>query len=135
MKQVVLFTALLALTGCVQVDDYQSAVKVPAPSAIVGYWQSKGPQREMVSPEAIASLIVTPEGDTLDCRQWQRTIAIPGKLIQPRETRFNVTMMRDVSRITREGVLLRYDGMIFERVEKPTPECADYLTTHPLKTL
>jgi hypothetical protein len=29
----------------------------------------------MMSPDAIASLIVTKDGDTLDCRQWQRVIA------------------------------------------------------------
>ncbi|VEC52838.1 Putative lipoprotein [Klebsiella aerogenes] len=32
-----------------------------------------------MSPDAIASLIVTKEGDTFDCRQWQRVIAQPGK--------------------------------------------------------
>ncbi len=34
-----------------------------------------------MSPDAIASLIVTKEGDTFDCRQWQRVIAQPGKLM------------------------------------------------------
>ena len=33
-----------------------------------------------MSPEAIASLVITKEGDTLDRRQWQRVIALPGKL-------------------------------------------------------
>jgi DNA-binding transcriptional regulator of glucitol operon len=61
--------------GCVQVDNYSEVVKAPAPAGLEGYWQSKGPQSEMMSPDAIASLIVTKEGDTLDCRQWQRVIA------------------------------------------------------------
>ncbi|SUG70829.1 lipoprotein [Salmonella enterica subsp. enterica] len=52
-----------------EVENYNDVVKTPAPAGLEGYWQSKGPQRKLVSPEAIASLVVTKEGDTLDCRQ------------------------------------------------------------------
>ncbi len=45
----------------------------------------------MMSPDAIASLIVTKEGDTFDCRQWQRVIAQPGKLMNRDSEIYNVT--------------------------------------------
>lgn len=64
MKKVAIVAAMLTLAGCVQVENYQEVVKHPAPSHLAGYWQSKGPQSAMVSPEAIATLVVTPEGDT-----------------------------------------------------------------------
>lgn len=44
-----------------------------------------------MSPDAIASLIVTKEGDTFDCRQWQRVIAQPGKLMNRDSDIYNVT--------------------------------------------
>lgn len=44
-----------------------------------------------MSPDAIASLIVTKEGDTFDCRQWQRVIAQPGKLMNRDSEIYNVT--------------------------------------------
>ncbi|MEL4014727.1 lipoprotein YedD [Dryocola clanedunensis] len=132
MKKVAIFVALLALSGCVQVDDYREVVKTPAPAGYAGYWQSEGPQSEMVSPEAIASLIVTPEGDTLDCRQWQRVIAVPGKLTLRSDTLYNVTAKREIYNIEREGDRLEYAGMTLKRVDRLTQECADYLEKHPL---
>ncbi|VEC16453.1 putative lipoprotein [Citrobacter portucalensis] len=80
MKKLAIVGVFLALTGCAEVENYNDVVKTPAPAGLEGYWQSKGPQRSLVSPEAIASLVITKEGDTLDCRQWQRVIALPGKL-------------------------------------------------------
>ncbi|VDZ78296.1 lipoprotein [Salmonella bongori] len=68
MKKVAIIGALLVLAGCAEVENYHDVVKTPAPAGLEGYWQSKGPQRKLVSPEAIASLVVTKEGDTLDCR-------------------------------------------------------------------
>ncbi len=62
MKKVAIVAAMLTLAGCVQVDNYQEVIKHPVPSQLAGYWQSKGPQSAMVSPEAIATLVVTPEG-------------------------------------------------------------------------
>jgi len=72
MKKVAIVAAMLTLAGCVQVDNYQEVIKHPVPSQLAGYWQSKGPQSAMVSPEAIATLVVTPEGDTLDCRVGEK---------------------------------------------------------------
>ena len=96
MKKVAIVAAMLTLAGCVQVENYQEVVKHPAPSHLAGYWQSKGPQSAMVSPEAIATLVVTPEGDTLDCRQWQRVIAVPGKIMLRSDDYYNVTRKLDV---------------------------------------
>ncbi len=127
MKKRWVIGALLVLSGCAQIENYEAVVKHPAPAGLAGYWQSEGPQSEMVSPEAIASLIVTPEGDTLDCRQWQRVIAVPGKLSLRGDTLENITQQRDSYRISRDGDRLEYAGMVLKRVEKPTAECADAL--------
>lgn len=131
MKKRWVIGALLVLSGCAQVEDYEAVIKHPAPAGLAGYWQSEGPQSELVSPEAIASLIVTPEGDTLDCRQWQRVIAVPGKLSQRGDELRNITQENDSYRITRSGDRLEYDGMTLQRVEKPTAQCAQPL---PLKS-
>lgn len=128
MKKRVIIGAAMLLSGCVQVDNYDAVVKQPAPAGLAGYWQSSGPQSSLVSPEAIASLIVTKEGDTLDCRQWQRVIAVPGKLMRNGDKLYNVTQKRDIYRLEREGNKLEFDGLTLQRVEKPTVECQDALT-------
>lgn len=87
-----------------------------------------------MSPEAIASLVVTKEGDTLDCRQWQRVIALPGKLTMLSDALTNVTVKRELYEIEREGNTLEYDGMTLQRVDRPTPECAAALEKTPLPT-
>ena len=132
MKTLAMVAALVALSGCVQVDDYSAVVKAPAPADLAGNWQSKGPQSSLVSPEAIGSLVITPEGDTLDCRQWQRVIAVPGKLMLRSGTLYNVTAKREIYEVERAGSTLEYDGMTLEKVERPTQACADYLATDPL---
>lgn len=127
MKKIAIVGALLALSGCVQVDNYNDVVKAPAPEGLAGYWQSEGPQRAMVSPEAIASLIITKQGDTLDCRQWQRVSVLPGKLMLRDDDVYNVTTKRDVYAIDRDGDRLDYDRMTLKRVSRPTPECEEAL--------
>lgn len=124
MKKVAIAGVLLVLAGCAEVENYNDVVKTPAPAGLEGYWQSKGPQRKLVSPEAIASLVVTKEGDTLDCRQWQRVIALPGKLTMFSDDLTNVTVKRELYEIERDGNTLEYDGMTLQRVDRPTPECA-----------
>lgn len=124
MKKVAIVGALLVLAGCAEVENYNDVVKTPAPAGLEGYWQSKGPQRKLVSPEAIASLVVTKDGDTLDCRQWQRVIALPGKLTMLSDDLTNVTVKRELYEIERDGNTLEYDGMTLQRVARPTPECA-----------
>ncbi|CAI8753274.1 MULTISPECIES: lipoprotein YedD [Kosakonia] len=133
MKKRVIIGAAMLLSGCVQVDNYDAVVKQPAPADLVGYWQSSGPQSSLVSPEAIASLIVTKEGDTLDCRQWQRVIAVPGKLMRNGDKLYNVTQKRDIYRLEREGNALEFDSLTLQRVDKPTVECQDALTKAGLK--
>lgn len=135
MKKMFTILALLGLSGCVQVDNYSEVVKSPAPANLSGYWQTQGPQGELVSPQAIASLIVTPEGDTLDCRQWQRVIALPGKLIVRDGDWYNVTVKREVYSAEANGDTLNYAGMTLKRVERPTAECADWLDKHPLQAV
>lgn len=134
MKKIVMVGALMALTGCVQVDNYQDVFKHPVPADLAGYWQSKGPQSKMVSPQAIATLVVTKEGDTLDCRQWQRVVAVPGKIMLRSDDFYNVTRKLDVYQLEREGNTLEYDGMELQRVDRPTVECAQYLTKNPLES-
>jgi DNA-binding transcriptional regulator of glucitol operon len=134
MKKIAIIGAMLALSGCAQIDNYNSVVKAPAPAGLAGYWQSEGPQSAMVSPEAIATLVVTKEGDTLDCRQWKRVIALPGKLMQRDDDFYNVTSKKtpDVYAIDKDGDRLDYDRMTLKRVDRPTQECADYLKKNPL---
>ncbi|MDA8514026.1 lipoprotein YedD [Citrobacter sp. Igbk 14] len=134
MKKLAIVGALLVLAGCAEVQHYNDVVKTPAPAGLAGYWQSKGPQRALVSPEAIASLIVTKEGDTLDCRQWQRVIAVPGKLTMLSGDLTNVTVKRELYEIDRDGNTLDYDGMTLQRVDRPTLECAEVLKKTPLAT-
>jgi hypothetical protein len=78
--------------------------------------------------------VVTKEGDTLDCRQWQRVIALPGKLTMISGDLTNVTVKRELYEIEREGNTLEYDGMTLQRVDRPTQECADALKKTPLAT-
>lgn len=132
MKKIAIIGALLALSGCVQVDNYQDVVKHPVPASLAGYWQTKGPQSKLVSPEAIASLVVTPQGDTLDCRQWQRVMAVPGKVMLRSDDFYNVTSKLDIYSLERDGSLLEYDGMTLERVTRLPVECADALEKAPL---
>ena len=134
MKKIVMVGALLALTGCVQVDNYQEVIKHPVPAHLAGYWQSKGPQSKMVSPEAMATLVVTQEGDTLDCRQWVSVVAVPGKIMLRSDHFYNVTSKLDIYQLEREGSTLEYDGMELQRVDRPTVECANYLTKNPLES-
>jgi hypothetical protein len=134
MKKIAVAGVLLALAGCAQVDNYQEVVKHPAPAELTGYWQSKGPQSKMVSPEAIATLVVTKDGDTLDCRQWQRVVAVPGKVMMRSGDFYNVTRKLDIYALEHEGSRLEYDGMELQRVDRPTVECAAYLTKHPLES-
>ena len=134
MKKLAIVAALMMLAGCAQIDNYSTVVKAPAPEGLAGYWQTMGPQSALVSPQAMASLIITRDGDTLDCRQWQRVIALPGKLTLRDKDVYNVTHKLDVYAIEREGNSLSYDGMTLQRVARPTVECEKALAKTPLKS-
>ena len=125
--------AALALSGCAQINSYDEAVKTPAPLELQGNWQTVGPQSKLISSEAMASLIVSADGATLDCRQWQRVIAVPGKLMRDGDKLYNVTEQRDVYRLERQDGELEFDGLTLKRVDKPTVECGQALKSAGLK--
>ncbi|MBD8213358.1 lipoprotein YedD [Erwinia persicina] len=115
--------AALTLSGCAQLADYASAVKTPPPATLVGNWQTFGPQSGLVSDQAQASLIITAEGDTLDCRQWQRVIAKPGKVTFFNGEWVNVNQQLRVMPLALEGTELHYDKLVMQKVAQPTAEC------------
>ncbi|WP_449758232.1 lipoprotein YedD [Erwinia persicina] len=116
-------TAAVTLSGCAQLADYASAVKTPPPATLVGNWQTFGPQSGLVSDQAKASLIITAEGDTLDCRQWQRVIAKPGKVTFFDGEWVNVNEQLRVMPLELEGTELHYDKLVMQKVAQPTAEC------------
>lgn len=128
MKNWMIMTfAAVTLAGCADIPNYQSAVKTPPPANLAGNWQSMGPQKGLVSKEAIASLMITAEGDTLDCRQWQRVIAKPGKVTQLDGDWVNVTNQVRVMPLELEGTQLHYDKLVLQKVQQPTAECQQAL--------
>ncbi len=134
MKKIALVVATLVMGGCAQIDNYKEVVKTPPPMGLEGVWQSQGPQSSLVSPEAIASVIITADGDTLDCRQWKRTIAVPGKLALISDDYTNITSKLEVYPIERSGETMEYDGMTLRRVDRPTPECIIALSKQTFAT-
>ncbi|WP_075182070.1 lipoprotein YedD [Pantoea sp. 1.19] len=114
---------VVLLSGCTQITRYETAVKTPAPADLQGVWQTDGPQRGLVSDQAMANLIITADGDTLDCRQWQRVIAKPGKLTRVDGDYVNVNRQVRVMPLVREGATLHYDKLTLRRVDRPTIEC------------
>ena len=128
MKNWMMMTfAAVTLAGCADIPNYQSAVKTPPPANLVGNWQSVGPQKGLVSKDAMASLIVTAEGDTLDCRQWQRVIAKPGKVTLFDGDWVNVNNRVRVMPLELEGMQLHYDKLVLQKVQQPTAECQQAL--------
>jgi hypothetical protein len=119
--------AALALSGCAQISNYEQAVKTPAPLELQGSWQTVGPQSKLISKQAMGSLIIGAEGDTLDCRQWQRVIAKPGKLTRLDDEWVNVTRQVRVMPLVLENGELRYDGLRLRKVDRPTVECQQAL--------
>lgn len=125
---------LLALAGCAQIDNYQQAVKLPAPAGLSGVWQSDGPQKALVSSQAVASLLISPQGDTLDCRQWMRVIAKPGKLSRVDDRVVNINRQLRVMPVTVTDGVMHYDGLTLKKVSAATTECRKALAeaqAHP----
>ena len=133
MKKLFFAGMVVALAGCVQVDRYEDVVKAPAPAGLAGFWQTKGPQSAMMSPDAIASLIVTKEGDTFDCRQWQRVIAQPGKLMNRDSEIYNVTASLDIYPIEREGNTISLPPLQV-KVAQPSPSVSTISSRLPRKS-
>ena len=126
MKKWMLIAAL-ALSGCAQINDYENAVQTPAPAELQGNWQTVGPQSSLISGEAIASLIINADGSTLDCRQWMRVIAKPGKLTRLNGDYVNVTRRIRVMPLVVDNSELNYDGLTLRKVARPTTECQQAL--------
>ncbi|ORM68277.1 lipoprotein YedD [Pantoea rwandensis] len=126
MKKWMLLAAI-GLSGCAQITSYDGAVKTPAPQELKGNWQTVGPQSKLISSQAIGSLIIGAEGDTLDCRQWQRVIAKPGKLTRLGDQWVNVTRQVRVMPIVLNNGELRYDGLRMRKIDLPTIECQQAL--------
>lgn len=131
MKQGSLIVGLLLLAGCAGVKEYSDVIAHPAPAELTGYWQSVGPQSELISPEAQASLVIMADGTTLDCRQWQRVIPVSGKLSlkSDNESWQNITEEGDIYALAPQDNQLKYAGMTLQRVSKLTNECAKALQT------
>ena len=126
MKKWMLIAAL-ALSGCAQINDYENAVQTPAPADLQGTWQTVGPQSSLISDKAIASVIINADGSTLDCRQWMRVIAKPGKLTRLNGDYVNVTRQVRVMPLVVENGELSYDRMTLRKVARPTVECQQAL--------
>lgn len=126
MKKWMLIAAL-ALSGCAQINDYENAVQTPAPAELQGTWQTVGPQSSLISDKAIASVIINADGSTLDCRQWMRVIAKPGKLTRLSGDYVNVTRQVRVMPLVVENGELSYDRMTLRKVTRPTVECQQAL--------
>jgi len=126
MKKWMLLAAL-ALSGCAQMNDYENAVQTPAPAELQGTWQTVGPQSSLISDKAIASVIINADGSTLDCRQWMRVIAKPGKLTRLSGDYVNVTRQVRVTPLVVENGELSYDRMTLRKVARPTVECQQAL--------
>ncbi|PEI05622.1 hypothetical protein CRM79_21650 [Pantoea agglomerans] len=126
MKKWMLIAAL-ALSGCAQINDYENAVQTPAPADLQGNWQTVGPQSSLISGQAMASLIINADGSTLDCRQWMRVIAKPGKLTRLNGDYVNVTRKIRVMPLVVENSELNYDGLTLRKVARPTTECQQAL--------
>lgn len=126
MKKWMLIAAL-ALSGCAQINDYENAVQTPAPADLQGTWQTVGPQSSLINDKAIASVIINADGSTLDCRQWMRVIAKPGKLTRLSGDYVNVTRQLRVMPLVVENGELSYDRMALRKVARPTVECQQAL--------
>lgn len=126
MKKWMLIAAL-ALSGCAQINDYENAVQTPAPADLQGTWQTVGPQSSLISDKAIASVIINADGSTLDCRQWMRVIAKPGKLTRLSGDYVNVTRQMRVMPLMVANGELSYDRMTLRKVARPTVECQQAL--------
>lgn len=122
------FLLAAALTGCAGVPHYQTVIKAPAPDSLAGVWTSHGAQKGLVNPEAIATLIISRNGDTLDCRQWQRTIVRPGKLTLRAGDLYNINVKDEVEQLEMSNDTLLYNNLVLQRASAPTAECQPYVS-------
>ncbi|RLR18447.1 hypothetical protein D8L93_00845, partial [Sodalis-like symbiont of Bactericera trigonica] len=66
MKRIpVMILLAAALSGCAGAPEYAKVVAAPAPQGYAGTWTSTTPQKALISPEAVASFIISRSGNTL----------------------------------------------------------------------
>ncbi|BAE74058.1 lipoprotein [Sodalis glossinidius str. 'morsitans'] len=116
-----------ALSGCAGAPEYVKVVAAPAPQGYSGIWTSTSPQKALVSPEAVASLIISRSGNTLDCRSWQRTIIRPGKLTTRDARLYNINEKNEVSALRLDHDVLHYGGLTLQRSTSPTEQCQPFI--------
>lgn len=119
--------SILVLAGCSPITNYQTIVKAPAPQALEGIWRTDGPQSGLVSNKAVGYLMINASGDTLDCRQWQRVIAKPGKLSLIKGDMANVNRQMRIMPLTLENGTLHYDRLTLRKVSQASVECQQAL--------
>lgn len=116
-------SVVMLLSGCAPLTNYASAVKTPPPAWLVGNWQTVGPQSGLVSDKATGSLIIDALGNTLDCRQWERVIAKPGKISRIDGDLVNINQQLRVMPLRLKDSKLHYDDLVMHKVKNPTPAC------------
>lgn len=122
MRIWILVTAF-SLLGCSHIDNYQQVPKVAAPVKLQGIWQTIGPQKGLVSPAARATLIIDKQGNTLDCREWQRVITKSGKLIRIKQQIENLNQTLRHRPLVLQGEVLYYDKLALQRTQKISEGC------------
>ncbi|SEQ66333.1 YedD-like protein [Rosenbergiella nectarea] len=118
-----LLLSLFVLAGCSPITNYQTIVKTPAPQSLEGVWRTSGPQSGLVSKDAVGYLIIDQAGNTLDCRQWQRVIAKPGKLSRINDQWVNVNHQVRIMPLKRKDGMLHYDRLTLIKVSSASEEC------------
>ncbi|WP_241649617.1 lipoprotein YedD [Rosenbergiella collisarenosi] len=118
-----LLLSLFVLAGCSPITNYQTLVKTPAPQSLEGVWRTAGPQSGLVSKDAVGYLIIDHAGNTLDCRQWQRVIAKPGKLSRIDDQWVNVNHQVRIMPLIRDNEQLHYDRLTLTKVSSASEAC------------
>jgi hypothetical protein len=115
--------AAFSLIGCSHIDNYQQVPKIAAPVKLQGNWQTIGPQKGLVSPAARATLIIDKQGNTLDCREWQRVMTKFGKLIRVNQQIENLNQALRHRPLVLHGEVLYYDKLTLHRTPNISEAC------------
>lgn len=129
MKRTPVMILLAAtLSGCAGAPEYAKVVAAPAPQGYAGIWTSTTPQNALVSPDAVASLIISRSGTTLDCRSWHRTITRSGKLTTRDARLYNINEKNEVSALRLDRGVLNYGNLTLQRSASPTAQCQPFIS-------
>lgn len=122
-----IFLLAAALSGCAGALDFTKVVTAPAPQGMAGIWTTTTSQKSLVSPKAVASLIISRSGTTLDCRYWERTIVRPGKLTLRSGTLFNINNINEINKVTVNGDEMHYGRLTLHRMSALPEACQSYI--------